>query len=240
MLKINELNVSYGAVHALKDVSLEVNDGELVTLIGANGAGKTTTLHAISGLLNVSSGSIELDGRDLRKTSPGKIIGCGLAHVPEGRHVFSQMTVLENLYMVIVFQQTASHTSAHTPSADVIQKLYFRIKFSIALPPYTGVCNHPTHCCIMQLYFDSRRSSTNNSRFFVGRWRPDMELVAEAQGLGVLYSGFFAIAVKHSAKLQKLMGVSGRRKAVTALVLGYPAVRYLRSAPREPARVTWL
>jgi len=99
MLKINELNVSYGAVHALKDVSLEVNDGELVTLIGANGAGKTTTLHAISGLLNVSSGSIELDGRDLRKTSPGKIIGCGLAHVPEGRHVFSQMTVLENLYM---------------------------------------------------------------------------------------------------------------------------------------------
>lgn len=67
-----------------------------------------------------------------------------------------------------------------------------------------------------------------------------MELVAEAQGLGVLYSGFFAIAVKHSAKLQKLMGVSGRRKAVTALVLGYPAVRYLRSAPREPARVTWL
>jgi branched-chain amino acid transport system ATP-binding protein len=99
MLKINELNVSYGAVHALKDVSLEVNDGELVTLIGANGAGKTTTLHAISGLLSVSSGSIELDGRDLRKTSPGKIIGCGLAHVPEGRHVFSQMTVLENLYM---------------------------------------------------------------------------------------------------------------------------------------------
>ena len=99
MLKINELNVSYGAVHALKDVSLEVNDGELVTLIGANGAGKTTTLHAISGLLNVSSGSIKLDGRDLRKTSPGKIIGCGLAHVPEGRHVFSQMTVLENLYM---------------------------------------------------------------------------------------------------------------------------------------------
>ena len=67
-----------------------------------------------------------------------------------------------------------------------------------------------------------------------------MELVAEAQGLGVLYSGFFAIAAKHSARLRKLLGVSYPRKVVTALVLGYPAVRYLRSAPREPARVTWL
>jgi nitroreductase/NAD-dependent dihydropyrimidine dehydrogenase PreA subunit len=67
-----------------------------------------------------------------------------------------------------------------------------------------------------------------------------MELVAEAQGLGVLYSGFFAIAAKHSAKLRKLLGVSYPRKVVAALVLGYPAVKYLRSAPREPARVTWL
>jgi branched-chain amino acid transport system ATP-binding protein len=99
MLKINNLNVNYGAVRALKDVSLEVDDGELVTLIGANGAGKTTTLHAISGLLSVASGSIELDGTDLRKMPAGRIIRSGLAHVPEGRHVFSQMTVLENLYM---------------------------------------------------------------------------------------------------------------------------------------------
>ena len=99
MLKVSNLNVNYGAVHALKDVSLEVDDGELVTLIGANGAGKTTTLHAISGLLDVASGSIELDGENLRKIPAGKIIGRGLAHVPEGRHVFSQMTVLENLYM---------------------------------------------------------------------------------------------------------------------------------------------
>lgn len=99
MLNISNLSVNYGAVHALKDVSLEVGEGELVTLIGANGAGKTTTLHAISGLLSVASGSITLDGADLRKTAAGKIIGKGLAHVPEGRHVFSQMTVLENLYM---------------------------------------------------------------------------------------------------------------------------------------------
>ncbi len=99
MLKISNLNVYYGAIHALKNVSLEVNDGELVTLIGANGAGKTTTLHSISGLIKASSGAIELDGTDLQKTPANKIINLGLAHVPEGRHVFSQMTVLENLYM---------------------------------------------------------------------------------------------------------------------------------------------
>ncbi len=99
MLKISNLNVYYGAIHALKNVSLEVNDGELVTLIGANGAGKTTTLHSISGLIKANSGTIELDGNDLQKTPANKIINLGLAHVPEGRHVFSQMTVLENLYM---------------------------------------------------------------------------------------------------------------------------------------------
>ena len=99
MLKITDLNVNYGAVHALHNVSLEVGDGELVTLIGANGAGKTTTLHAISGLVKAASGSIMLDDTDLQKIGSDKIIGLGLAHVPEGRHVFSQMTVMENLYM---------------------------------------------------------------------------------------------------------------------------------------------
>lgn len=99
MLSISNLNVHYGAIHALKNVSLEVGDGELVTLIGANGAGKTTTLHTISGLIKASSGSVSLDGKDLQKTPSNRIINLGLAHVPEGRHVFSQMTVLENLYM---------------------------------------------------------------------------------------------------------------------------------------------
>jgi len=80
-------------------MSLEVRDGELVSLIGANGAGKTTTLHTISGLIKAASGEILLDGRDLQKIAPEKIIKLGMAHVPEGRHVFSQMTVLENLYM---------------------------------------------------------------------------------------------------------------------------------------------
>ena len=99
MLEIKDLNVFYSAIHALKGISLTVADGELVTLIGANGAGKTTTLHTVSGLIPAASGSIELDGHDLRKVAPNRIIGMGLAHVPEGRHIFARMTVEENLRM---------------------------------------------------------------------------------------------------------------------------------------------
>ena len=99
MLEIKDLNVFYGAIHALKGVSLTVGEGELVSLIGANGAGKTTTLHTISGLISASSGTIMLDGQDLQKASPHRIINMGLAHVPEGRHVFARMTVEENLRM---------------------------------------------------------------------------------------------------------------------------------------------
>lgn len=99
MLEVKDLEVSYGAIKALTGVSLTVGDGELVTLIGANGAGKTTTLHTISGLLKASAGSITLDGKDIQKVPAHEIIGLGMAQVPEGRHVFAQMTVLENLYM---------------------------------------------------------------------------------------------------------------------------------------------
>ena len=99
MLEIKDLNVFYGAIHALKGVSLTVGDGELVSLIGANGAGKTTTLHTISGLLHAASGSVMLDGKDLQKVPANTIIKLGLAHVPEGRHVFARMTVEENLRM---------------------------------------------------------------------------------------------------------------------------------------------
>ena len=99
MLEIKDLNVFYGAIHALKGISLTVGDGELVSLIGANGAGKTTTLHTISGLLHAGSGSITLDGKDLQKVPANTIINLGLSHVPEGRHVFARMTVEENLRM---------------------------------------------------------------------------------------------------------------------------------------------
>ena len=99
MLEVKDLNVFYGAIHALKGISLTVGDGELVSLIGANGAGKTTTLHTISGLLTAASGSVTLDGTDLQKVPANTIINLGLAHVPEGRHVFARMTVEENLRM---------------------------------------------------------------------------------------------------------------------------------------------
>ncbi len=99
MLEIKDLNVSYGAVHAIHGVSLKVNDGEIVSLIGANGAGKTTILRTISGLEKADSGTITFDGTDLRKTEPSKIISLKLAHVPEGRHIFPEMTVEENLEM---------------------------------------------------------------------------------------------------------------------------------------------
>lgn len=99
MLEIKDLHVNYGAVHALNGVSMTVKDGEIVSLIGANGAGKTTTLRTITGLEKAAGGSITFDGHDLRKTEPSKIITLKLAHVPEGRHIFPQMTVEENLEM---------------------------------------------------------------------------------------------------------------------------------------------
>lgn len=99
MLTVNDLNVSYGAIHAIHDVSLTVNDGEIVSLIGANGAGKTTILHTITGLKKAQSGSVVYNEKDLLKTEPSKIITLGMAHVPEGRHIFPAMTVEENLEM---------------------------------------------------------------------------------------------------------------------------------------------
>ncbi|MGN0371503.1 MAG: ABC transporter ATP-binding protein [Enterocloster sp.] len=99
MLEVKNLDVSYGAVHAIHGVSLHVDDGEIVSLIGANGAGKTTILRTISGLKKADGGEILFDGADLRKTEPSRIINLKLAHVPEGRHIFAQMTVEENLEM---------------------------------------------------------------------------------------------------------------------------------------------
>ncbi len=99
MLKVEDINVYYGSIHAVRGVSFEVNEGEIVTLIGANGAGKSTSLNTVSGLLPARSGKIEFLGRDLHGIAPHKIVGLGLTQVPEGRRVFSQMTVEENLDM---------------------------------------------------------------------------------------------------------------------------------------------
>jgi len=99
MLKVENLNVYYGAIHALKGLSFEVNKGEIVTLIGANGAGKTTTLHTVSGLLKPTEGSISLMDKSITGVEAHKILGMGMAQVPEGRRVFARMTVQENLEM---------------------------------------------------------------------------------------------------------------------------------------------
>lgn len=97
MLKVKDLNVFYGAIHALKDISIEVNEGEIVTLIGANGAGKTSTLRAISGLETPKSGEILYKGSSIKSLPPFSLVNLGIAHVPEGRRIFANLTVMENL-----------------------------------------------------------------------------------------------------------------------------------------------
>lgn len=99
MLSVKNLDVYYGSIHAIKNISFEVNEGEIVTLIGANGAGKTTTLHSISGLIKPTSGEIDFCSNNLCNTVAHKIIRLGLAQVPEGRRIFAKMTVQENLEM---------------------------------------------------------------------------------------------------------------------------------------------
>ena len=99
LLKATDLNVYYGAIHAIKGVSFEVNEGEIVTLIGANGAGKSTTLKTISGMLRSRTGSVEFEGKDISKIPAYKLPAMGIAHVPEGRRIFQELTVTENLEM---------------------------------------------------------------------------------------------------------------------------------------------
>ncbi|MDD7389809.1 MAG: ABC transporter ATP-binding protein [Lachnospiraceae bacterium] len=97
MLEIRDLQVYYGMIQAIKGISLDVNQGEVIALIGANGAGKTTTLHTITGLLRPKNGTITFNGEDITKTPAHKIVSMGMAHVPEGRRVFAELSVLQNL-----------------------------------------------------------------------------------------------------------------------------------------------
>ena len=99
MLEIQDIRVNYGMINAIKGISFSVDKGEVIALIGANGAGKTTTLHTISGLLRPKSGQILFNGLDITKVQPHKIVSMGIAHVPEGRRVFSQLSVMDNLKM---------------------------------------------------------------------------------------------------------------------------------------------
>ena len=124
MLKVNDINVYYGAIHAIKGVSFEVNDGEVVTLIGANGAGKSTILNTVCGLLRSRTGSIEFLGKNLASVPAHKIVELGMAHVPEGRRIFQQMTVEENLEMGAYTQAR----SAIEPSLERVYEQFPRLK----------------------------------------------------------------------------------------------------------------
>ena len=118
MLEVKDLIVNYGVIQALKGISFEVNEGEVIALIGANGAGKTTTLQTISGMLQPTSGSVLLEGTDITKVPGHKIVSMGLAHVPEGRRVFAGLTVLENLKM-------GAYTRSNKKEiADTFERIY--------------------------------------------------------------------------------------------------------------------
>ena len=111
-LEVKDLEVSYGVIRAIKGISFEVNKGEIVTLIGANGAGKTTTMQSIMGLIPKKSGSVVYDGNDITKTPGHKIVNMGMTQVPEGRHVFQELTVYENLLMGAYTKRDSSEIKA--------------------------------------------------------------------------------------------------------------------------------
>ena len=124
MLDVQNINVYYGAIHAVKDVSFHVDEGEIVTLIGANGAGKSTTLQTISGLLHSRTGSITFMGQPIQAVPADKLVARGLAQVPEGRRVFQQMTVEENLEMGAFTQPN----STVTPNLEKVYEQFPRLK----------------------------------------------------------------------------------------------------------------
>ena len=123
MLKIDDIHVYYGAIHAIKGISFQVNEGEIVALIGANGAGKSTILKTISGLMHPRSGSISFMGENITHTDAYKLLRHGLAHVPEGRRIFLQMSVQENLDMGAFTQKTVSKEDL-----DMVFQLFPRLK----------------------------------------------------------------------------------------------------------------
>ena len=125
MLEVKDLQVYYGVIQALKGISFEVNQGEVIALIGANGAGKTTTLQTLTGILQAKSGSIMFEGKDLTKVPAHKIVEMGMAHVPEGRRVFADMSVYENLLMGAYTRKDKNEIAE---SLEMVYKRFPRLK----------------------------------------------------------------------------------------------------------------
>ena len=125
MLEVRDLQVYYGMIHAIKGISFDVNQGEVIALIGANGAGKTTTLHTITGLLAPKSGSVLFEGKDITKVPAHKIVSMGMAHVPEGRRVFAELSVYENLKMGAY---TRKNQDEIKKTLDMVYELFPRVR----------------------------------------------------------------------------------------------------------------
>ncbi len=129
MLNVKDLTVHYGAIQALRGISFEVNQGEIITLIGSNGAGKTTTLHAISNITKKTSGEVTFEGKDITTSSPDEIVRSGLIHVPEGRRIFANMSVRENLEMGAYTRKDKAGIKADMEKVfDLFPRLRERIK----------------------------------------------------------------------------------------------------------------
>lgn len=125
MLQVTDLKVNYGVIQAIKGVSFEVNEGEIIALIGANGAGKTTILHTVTGLIAPKSGKIEFEGKDITKMPAHKIVTLGMAHVPEGRRVFADLSVYENLLMGAFTRKDKDEISQ---TLEMVYKRFPRLK----------------------------------------------------------------------------------------------------------------
>ncbi|MBU9725137.1 ABC transporter ATP-binding protein [Diplocloster modestus] len=125
MLKVTDLKVYYGVIQAIKGISFEVNQGEVIALIGANGAGKTTILHTVTGLIPPKTGKIEFEGKDITKLQGHKIVSLGMAHVPEGRRVFASLTVLENLKLGAYTRKDKEEINA---SLEMVYKRFPRLE----------------------------------------------------------------------------------------------------------------
>ena len=125
MLEVKDLEVYYGMIQAIKGISFEVNQGEVIALIGANGAGKTTTLHTITGLLSPKKGSVMFEGTDITKIPAHKIVSMGMAHVPEGRRVFAELSVYENLKMGAYTRKDKNEIAQ---SLEMVYKRFPRLK----------------------------------------------------------------------------------------------------------------
>ena len=134
MLEVKNLHVYYGMIHAIKDVSFEVNEGEIIALIGANGAGKTTILHTISGLIGARSGSIMFEGKETTKIPAHELVSMGMAQVPEGRRVFAQMSVYQNLRMGAYTRKDKSELDS---TLEMVFKRFPRLKERLGQPAGT-------------------------------------------------------------------------------------------------------